>query len=175
MEKQRRRWQLASVAVLGVLAVLITSIVASAGAESSDAAGVAEDPSPQERQAVLAAVELQKDAWADGDGTAYAATYTPDGELVVFDGTHLQGRQEIADFMQFAFDNFLPNTTLFDGPVESLRKVASQTIVMVSSGCVLQPGETTCAADALSRQTSVFVKHQGDWLFTSFHNSRITA
>ena len=40
------------------------------------------------------------DAWRQGSGTALAAVFTDDGDLIGFEGTHLKGRQEIATHNQ---------------------------------------------------------------------------
>jgi SnoaL-like domain len=34
--------------------------------------------------------------WNRGSGEAFAAAFTEDGDLVAFDGTHFEGREEIA-------------------------------------------------------------------------------
>lgn len=94
--------------------------------------------------------------------------------MVVFDGTRVATREGIEQYMAFVFPEFLRDTRL-SAEVESMRLVAPQTIVMISIGCVLRPGETVCPAPALSRQTNVIVKKHGRWLFSSFQNTRITA
>jgi ketosteroid isomerase-like protein len=47
------------------------------------------------------------DAWNRGSGADLAAVFTPDGDLVGFDGTHLKGRQLIASHNQRLFDRWL--------------------------------------------------------------------
>jgi len=44
------------------------------------------------------------DAWSVGDGAAFAAPFADDADFVVFEGTHLKGRQQIASFTQQIFD-----------------------------------------------------------------------
>src|SRR3954447_22823208 len=64
------------------------------------------------RQHDLAAFEhilrQQEAAWADEDGTAFAATFTGDGDMVTVTGDYLIGRQGIAAGMQYFFDNYIP-------------------------------------------------------------------
>jgi uncharacterized protein (TIGR02246 family) len=38
------------------------------------------------------------DGWNRGSGAAFAAAFMEDGDLVAFDGTHFEGREEIAPF-----------------------------------------------------------------------------
>jgi len=52
------------------------------------------------------------DAWNRGSGADLAAVFTPDGDLVGFDGTHLKGRQVIAAHNQRLFDKWLRGTRL---------------------------------------------------------------
>lgn len=44
------------------------------------------------------------DAWNTGSGVAFAAPFTDDADFVVFEGTHLKGRQEIASFTQHIYN-----------------------------------------------------------------------
>jgi uncharacterized protein (TIGR02246 family) len=44
------------------------------------------------------------DAWNTGDSLAFAAPFTDDADFVVFEGTHLKGRQQIASLTQQIFD-----------------------------------------------------------------------
>ena len=54
--------------------------------------------SAEEQAAVRAAYQRLMDGWNQGSGTAYAAAFTEDGDLVGFDGEHFKGRAEIARF-----------------------------------------------------------------------------
>jgi uncharacterized protein (TIGR02246 family) len=46
--------------------------------------------------AIRTLYENVMDAWKRGNGEAFAAVFTEDGDLVAFDGTHFKGRREIA-------------------------------------------------------------------------------
>jgi uncharacterized protein (TIGR02246 family) len=179
MGKQRNRWRLALVSIVGVIALAVTGLVTLANADTAGAGDTTSTdghdvtPSPTERQAVLALWARQFDAWERNDGRDYGDLFTPDGEMVVFDGTRVATRDGIADYMQFVFEQFLQGTRL-SAEVESMRKIAPRTIVMISIGCVLRPGETVCPAPALSRQTNVVVERHNQWLFSSFQNTRVT-
>src|SRR3712207_406820 len=50
------------------------------------------------------------DGWNRGSGEAFAAVFTEDGDLVAFDGTHFEGRAQIAPFHQELFDKWLKGT-----------------------------------------------------------------
>jgi hypothetical protein len=75
------------------------------------------------------------DGWNRGSGDAFAATFTGDGDLIGFDGTHFHGRREIAPLHQELFDKWLKGSRLV-GRVESARRRSSPT----REGSNLRPG-----------------------------------
>jgi len=60
------------------------------------------------------------DGWNRGSGEDFAAVFTEDGDLVAFDGTHFEGREEIAPFHQELFDKWMKGTRLV-GRVKDVR------------------------------------------------------
>jgi len=52
------------------------------------------------------------DAWNAGDGTGFAAAFTDDVDFVVWEGSHLNGRQELAAFTQEIFDTVVKGSRL---------------------------------------------------------------
>src|SRR5687767_12420011 len=96
-------------AIVGVL-VAVTGVLASA-------APVNATPEPASTQggdqaAFDRLLRQQEDAWARGDATAWAATFTPDGDMVTFNGDHLRGRQHMTTRLQHYFDAYLQGTRL---------------------------------------------------------------
>jgi uncharacterized protein (TIGR02246 family) len=126
----------------------------------------------EQESAVQALLERQLDAWARGDGAAFAATYSADGDLTAFDGTHLSGRQEIAPFMQAQFDGFLKGTRVLAQP-KRIRFIGESVAVMITEGGVVFPGETAVPAERQSIQTFVATRSDEGWLFAAFQNTRI--
>jgi uncharacterized protein (TIGR02246 family) len=59
---------------------------------------------PADEDAIRAIHQRMIDAWNAGDGAAFAAPFTDGADFVVWDGTHLKGRQQIAPFTQRIFD-----------------------------------------------------------------------
>jgi uncharacterized protein (TIGR02246 family) len=51
-----------------------------------------------DEDAIRAIHQRMIDAWNAGDGAAFAAPFTDEADLVVWDGTHLKERQQIASF-----------------------------------------------------------------------------
>jgi uncharacterized protein (TIGR02246 family) len=122
--------------------------------------------------ALRALRERQEAAWADGDAAAYAAVYTPDADLITFNGDHLRGRAGIEQGMGYYFETYLGGTRLLQRD-ERIRFVEPDLVIIVREGCVLWPGETECTTEALSVNTNTAVKRHGRWLYTSFQNTRI--
>lgn len=153
-------------AVLGVL-IATASVVTSTSAVSA---------APTARHGDQAAFDqlrtLQEAAWARGDAAAWAKTFTPDGDMVTFNGDHLHGRDHITTRMQHYFDAYLQGTRLLMLS-EQVRYLEPDTVILVRTGCVLWNTETTCTDEALSVNTNILVKHHDRWLQTSFQNTRI--
>lgn len=116
--------------------------------------------------------QAQEDAWARGDAAAWAATFTPDGDVVTFSGDHMHGREHITTDMQHYFDAYLQDTRLLM-LTEQVRHLEPDTVIIVRTGCVLWDDETACTDEALSVNTNVLVRRHGTWLQTSFQNTRV--
>ncbi|MBQ0901991.1 SgcJ/EcaC family oxidoreductase [Micromonospora sp. U21] len=168
-------WRRTTVAV----SVAVTAAVALLGSVPSAASPSASADQAQAsatHQADLTALrhlrEKQEDAWARGDGSAYAAIHTADADVVTFNGDHLRTRHGIATGMQHYFDEFLQGTRIMT-LTEQTRFSEPDIAIIVRTGCVLWPGESTCSAEALSINTNIALKRHGKWLYTSFQNTRI--
>ncbi|MFE6860999.1 SgcJ/EcaC family oxidoreductase [Nocardia sp. NPDC057668] len=84
--------------------------------------------------AVLALLRAQMDAWAAGDGTAFAATFTPDADFVSVIGERVQGRTDLATVMQEGFDGFMKGTRMAEPDTTTLRFPLPNVAVLVTVG-----------------------------------------
>ncbi|MCP9624426.1 SgcJ/EcaC family oxidoreductase [Nocardia otitidiscaviarum] len=121
------------------------------------------------RAAVLDLLHAQMDAWAAGDGTAFAATFTDDAVFISVLGEYICGRAELAAVMQQGFDGFMrgtrmsePTTLTIDFPVPDLA-------VMVTITPRPSPPGVHAAEESI--QTRIAVRAHGAWRFTNFHNT----
>jgi uncharacterized protein (TIGR02246 family) len=160
---------------------LLTLTAAAVMAVSASLLAVAEPASAGDggdRDQALAAFarirDRQADAWYREDGRAFAATFTPEADLVTFNGDHLRTREGIATGMQFYFDNYIDHTRLHTLD-EHVRFAGPDRAVIVRTGCQLVPPSTTCRQDSLSRNTNVMVRRHGRWQQDSFQNTRVVA
>jgi uncharacterized protein (TIGR02246 family) len=102
------------------------------------------------------------DAWARGDGEAYAACFAENSDYITFNGMHLHGRAENAKLHSALFRGVLKGTRL-SAEIESLELVASGVALVHTAG----------SGRKRSYQTYVLVKSGADWLIRSFQNTRV--
>ena len=166
-------WRRMTVAVSVAVSVALLGAVPSAASASTSAYWAQASATHQADLTALRDLrEKQEDAWARGDGSAYAAIHTADADVVTFNGDHLRTRQGIATGMQRYFDEILQGTRIMT-LTEQTRFPEPDIAIIVRTGCVLWPGETACSAEALSINTNIALKRHGKWLYTSFQNTRI--
>lgn len=133
-----------------------------------------QDSTRADEAALIALERAQADAWAAGDGAAFAATFTEDADFVSVIGEFVRGRTELAAVMQAGLNGFMKNTRWSEPRRRTIRFPAPGVAVIVTEGvCVLRPGSETCPPETLSIQTRVAVKSGNTWLFTTFQNTRI--
>lgn len=102
------------------------------------------------------------DAWARGDGDAYAACFTEKSDYITFSGIHLRTRAENAELHAALFRSVLKGTKL-SAEIESVE-LLSNSVALV---------HTVGRARKKSYQTFVLVKSDGEWLIRSFQNTRV--
>jgi uncharacterized protein (TIGR02246 family) len=122
--------------------------------------------------AVRALYQRLMDGWNQGSGAAFAAVFTEDGDLVAFDGTHLEGRERIASVQQQLFDRFLTGTRLV-GSVKGVRFLGPDTAVMHAVGNTIMRGKSRAAPHRASIQTMVAVRDGDQWRLAAFQNTRV--
>ncbi|WP_281900342.1 SgcJ/EcaC family oxidoreductase [Phytohabitans aurantiacus] len=167
MTTRRMAW------LAALAAVLVTGLVPAAATATEGTAPQAVD---EHRRGDLAAFERiakqQEVAWAAEDGGAFAATFTEDADFVTFNGDYFVGRHSIAAGLQHAFDNYIPPSRIVRLD-EHIRYVEPDLVVIVRDTCIINAGEDDCRAGSDSRNTNVLRKRHGQWLQTSFQNTRV--
>ncbi|NNH71493.1 SgcJ/EcaC family oxidoreductase [Nocardia uniformis] len=116
-------------------------------------------------------LRAQADAWAAGDGKAFAATFTPDADFVSVIGEFIRGREELAQVIQEGLDGFMKGTRWSEPLTRTIRFPTPDTAVMVT--ITPRPAKPGVNSEERSIQTRVAVRTNGTWLFTSFHNTHI--
>ncbi|RCG27297.1 SgcJ/EcaC family oxidoreductase [Sphaerisporangium album] len=176
MDIRRYTRRTVHLAVVGGLGAALLTGPRPVGATSADNPAAASRTPATAADSDLVALrriwERQAEAWARGDGAAYARIYTADADLVNIKGEHLRNRPVIAARLQFYFNNDLKNTHILRLD-ERVRLVSPTMAIIVRKDCVLYGAERSCRPDTLSINTSVAVKDAGQWLITSFHNTLV--
>jgi uncharacterized protein (TIGR02246 family) len=103
---------------------------------------------PADEDVIRAIHRRMIDAWNAGDGAAFAASFTDGADFVVWDGTHVKGRQQIASFTQRIFDTVVKGSR-FEGEVNFVRFLSPVLAVMHSEVRVTLPGQTTASPGQL--------------------------
>lgn len=123
-------------------------------------------------EAAIRAIPLQMvDAWNTGSGEAFAAPFTENADFVAFEGTHLQGRREIASFHQQIFDTSVKGSRL-EGEVKFVHFLGPQLAVMHAVARVTLPGGSEPSPSRDSMQIFVVMKRDGEWRVEAVQNSR---
>jgi uncharacterized protein (TIGR02246 family) len=112
------------------------------------------------------------DAWAAGDGEAFAAPFSEDALFIGFDGSLMRGREQIAATHQEVFDHWMKGTRLVEERTEVRFLGPDVAIVHTLGGTVLR-GKSEPTPERDSVQTLVAVREAGGWSFVSFQNTRI--
>jgi uncharacterized protein (TIGR02246 family) len=118
--------------------------------------------SADDEKAIRALLARMYDAWARGDGNAYAACFGENAHYITFNGMHLRGRAQNADLHGALFRSVLKNSKI-TAEIESFE--------MLSPGVALV--HTASNARKPSYQTFVVVKQDSRWLIQSFQNTRV--
>jgi uncharacterized protein (TIGR02246 family) len=122
--------------------------------------------------AVRALYRELMDGWNRGSGEAFASVFTEDGDLVAFDGTHFEGREEIAPFHQQLFDKWLKGSRLV-GQVKDVRFLRPDVALMHAVGSTVMRGKNEPSPERDSIQTLVAVREGGEWRLAAFQNTRV--
>lgn len=108
----------------------------------------------------LSVYEQLLDAWNRQDADAFAALFTEDGSCVGFDGSQMNGRQEIAATLRGIFGHH--KTAAYVGKVHEVRDLAPG--VTLSRGVVgmVPPGQSALNPAVNAIQTLVMLTANGD-------------
>jgi uncharacterized protein (TIGR02246 family) len=117
---------------------------------------------PEDDQAIRALLVKMSEAWAMGNGSAYAACFTEDSDYVTFNGIRLRGRRENAELHAALFRGVLKGTRIA-ATVESLASLSDDVALVHTLG----------TGRKKSRQTYVVVRREEGWQIRSFQNTRL--
>jgi len=111
------------------------------------------------------------EAWAAHDPDAFADAYTTDASLILSGDRYLRGREAIRSVITQQFKSAHQGTTLLQNIVD-FRTLTPDSVVVVTEGGVLVPGELQPAPARALRATWVIAKENGTWLIAAYQNTR---
>src|SRR5260221_5934118 len=117
-------------------------------------------------------LQEMQDGWNQGDGQAFAASFTEDADYIVVNGTPLKGRQAIAAAHQQLFETRFRGSRL-QGFVKHIRFLSDDIALVHLHGRPQIPDQAVPAPEQYSIQTLIGIKRADGWRFTSFQNTLI--
>lgn len=124
-----------------------------------------------DEDAIRAHLSALFDRWNAGDAEGYADLFTDDGDYVVFDGTHLVGREQNVAVHRPLFAGILRGSVM-EGTVTDVRLLANDVAVAHGEGGVRLRWHRTTPASRRAVQTYVLVRADGGWKIAAFQNTR---
>lgn len=113
-----------------------------------------------------------KDGWNQGDGQAYAASFTEDADYILWNGTYLKGRQAIAAAHQQLFETRFRGSQL-EGFIQNIRFLSDDIALLQLHSSPQIPGQAVPAPEQYSIQTLIGTRQADGWRITSFQNTLI--
>jgi uncharacterized protein (TIGR02246 family) len=122
-------------------------------------------------QALRAVPMRTTEAWSKGDAEAFAAIFSETTQVVI-GGVYLRSRDEVRSYIAAAFAGPVKGTQVVSEPVY-VTQVDASTAVLITSGGVMIPGETTVSPARAIYATWMLTKNGGEWLIGAYHSSPV--
>jgi uncharacterized protein (TIGR02246 family) len=110
------------------------------------------------------------DAWNRGDADGYAARFAPDGNLVGFDGSTVDGRAAVGEHLSGIFGSH--QTAAYVAAVREVRFLSSDCALLRAAVGMVPPGENDINPATNAIQSLVAVADdERTWHVALFHNT----
>jgi uncharacterized protein (TIGR02246 family) len=109
------------------------------------------------------------DAWNRRAAEDFAALFAEDAYAVGFDGSQMNGRQQIATDIGAVFADHV--TATYVGKIEAVRLLTPQVAVLRAIVGMVPPGQSGLNPDANALQTLVVIKSEDQWQIAVFQNT----
>jgi uncharacterized protein (TIGR02246 family) len=160
------RWWLVASAIMFVVPCG-TASAQQAGAPAAAAAPQTQDAATV--AAIRAAARSYQEALDRGDGTALAALWTPDGDIVDDEGRVLNGREAVGGITPAGANSPRPAVRIEE---TTLRLLTADAALEDGTVTVTPPGATAPLKGWFS---ATWVRHDGAWKLAGLRESRISA
>jgi uncharacterized protein (TIGR02246 family) len=109
------------------------------------------------------------DAWNRHDARAYAALFSDDGQVIGFDGSEMNGRDEIEQSLSAIFADH--ETGRYVAKVRSERTVADGVVLLTAVSGLVPAGQSDLNPELNALQTLVAKHDTGRWRIVLFQNT----
>jgi uncharacterized protein (TIGR02246 family) len=109
------------------------------------------------------------DSWNGRSAGDFAALFEVDGSVVGFDGSQLEGREEIAASLQQIFADH--PTAAYVAKVRGVRFLTAETAALRAVAGMVPRGQTDLNPAVNAVQTLVAVLREGSWRIALFQNT----
>lgn len=126
------------------------------------------DLTQEELAAVLDVPRRVITAWAAQDAAAFADAFDEGGTMIL-PGAFATGQQAIGEFMAHAFAGPYKNSRVTGTPFH-LRRLSDDTVLMLTEGGVVQPGEENVRPEHAVRASWLLVRAESQWKLAAYQN-----
>lgn len=109
------------------------------------------------------------DSWNKQDAKRYAACFAENGSVVGFDGSQMDGKEEITSEIDKIFADH--QTAAYVSKVQEVRFLSSDVALLRAVAGMVPPGEKKLNPAANAIQSLVVVKNSTGWGIAHFHNT----
>ena len=109
------------------------------------------------------------DGWNQRSADAFAVPFAPDGEVIGFDGSQMNGRAEIAATLGQIFADHV--TAPYVSKAKSVRLLSSEVAVLRAIVGMVPPGQSDLNPAVNAHQTLVAAKRDGTWRIELLQNT----
>lgn len=108
-------------------------------------------------------------AWNNQDAEGFAALFAEDGNVVGFDGSSMNGREEIASELGLIFSDH--RTASYVAKLREVREVASQLVLIRAVAGMVPPGESQITPETNAIQNMLLSRQGGRFKIEVFQNT----
>jgi uncharacterized protein (TIGR02246 family) len=109
------------------------------------------------------------DSWNRRAAGEFAGLFAEEGNVVGFDGSLMNGREEIASTIRQIFADHM--TAAYVGKIREVRFLAPGVALLRAVGGMVPPGGASINPAVNTIQTLVAVKHVGEWCIALYQNT----
>lgn len=109
------------------------------------------------------------EGWNHRSASQMAEQFSKDGEMIGFDGSQANGREEILSHLKPIFESH--PTPPFVNKVKDIRILSSETAILRAIVGMVPPGKTDLEPELNAHQTLVAVKRDDEWRVELFQNT----